>query len=205
MALSTFVYIQDVDNLSDARYAAGMGVELIGFKLDPSNANSLDPIQFKEISEWISGVTIVGEFGNCNPDQVQKLLGDYAIEYILISNIDQLQEFHQLGKPLILQISVNDKTHNDLDSTLNQCSDYVTYFLVQSDKNELSSNDEKLILSLSSRFPFILGYGVHLNNASSIVDQLKLKGISLKGSTEVRPGYKEFDEMADILETLETE
>ncbi len=36
MSLNTFVYIRDVDNLSDARYCAGMGVDMIGFRLDRS-------------------------------------------------------------------------------------------------------------------------------------------------------------------------
>ncbi|WP_332910561.1 hypothetical protein [Algoriphagus boritolerans] len=39
MALSTFVKINSVTNLTDARYGAGMYVDLLGFDLDDSSQN----------------------------------------------------------------------------------------------------------------------------------------------------------------------
>ena len=86
MALKSFVYVSEVDNLSDARFAAGMGVDLVGFKLDPNHENALNKAKFDEISEWIAGVKIVGEFGNTPPDQLTELLDAYKLDYLLIEN-----------------------------------------------------------------------------------------------------------------------
>lgn len=205
MGLSSFVYLSNVDNLSDARYAAGMGVSLIGFRLNPQDENALNAARFKEISEWISGVQLVGEFGNSTSEEVKEALTQFNVDYLLISDESQLQEFAQLDKPLILRIQLTEDTKNDLASTLNYCSGSIDYFLLESEQKELDEEMVKFITKYAAQFPIILGYGVHMENAKSIVSQLKLKGISLKGGSEIRPGYKDFDEMADILDVLEVD
>lgn len=203
MGLSSFVYLRDVDNLSDARYAAGIGVNLIGFRLNPQDDSSLNAAQFKEISEWISGVQLVGEFGDSSPEEVRDALSQFKVDYLMISDESQLHAFTQLDKPLILRMQVNADTKHELASTLNYCSGSIDYFLLESDQKDLDEDMVNFITKYATQFPIILGYGVHMENAKTIVNQLKLKGISLKGGSEIRPGFKDFDEMADILEVLE--
>ncbi len=205
MALSSFVYIGDVENLSDARYAAGMGVDLVGFRLNPNDVKALDAAKFKEISEWISGVNIVGEFGNATPNEVSKLLPEFEVDYLLIEDASMIRDFEPLNKPLILRISMNGDDALDLGATLNYCSGMVEYFLLESDQKELKTHEIELIQTYSKQFPILLGYGITADNASQIISGLDLKGVSLKGAAEIRPGYKDFDEMADILEALEVD
>lgn len=203
MALSSFVYISNVTNLSDARYAAGMGVDLLGFTLDPKNESSLNKQQFAEISEWISGVNIVGEFGDSNPIEVKTLIGDFSLDYLLVSMESDLHAFSMLGIPLIFKIVVSKDNIEGLESTFNYCAGTIDYFLLESDYHELDKSDKRLLKTYASKYPLILGYGIDINNVSAIIHELNLKGICLKGSPELRPGYKNFDEMADILEALE--
>lgn len=205
MALINSVYISNVDNLSDARYSAGMGVDLIGFRLDPHDDSSLSPEKFKEISEWISGVKIVGEFGDTRPDEVEVALDKFKIDYLLISDESQINAFSKFDIPLILSIIVNEKTKSDMSSTFNYCSGYVEYFLLESELNKLDAAEKSFVNSCAINFPIILGYGLEKENVKTIVNELQLQGISLKGSSEIRPGYKNFDEMADILEVLEVD
>ena len=73
MTLRTLVKISSVNNLSDARYAAGMGVELMGFNLDESSGNIVAPEQFRAITGWISGVKLVGEITDTNLEAMDKL------------------------------------------------------------------------------------------------------------------------------------
>ena len=201
MALSSFVYIRDVENLSDARFAAGMGVDLLGFRLDPKDESSLVPEQFKEISDWISGVQFVGEFGNANPEQVRSLIQQLKVDFILVSDILQLQDFSTLGLPLIYRADMADG--NEFPFNLNYYAGIIDYLLLESGQDVLNDSDLKLISALTQDFSVLLGYGVTVGNAKTIAEELNLKGISLKGSTELRPGYKDFDEFADILEALE--
>lgn len=52
-----------LNNLSDARYAAGMWADFTGFCFDPSDASYIEPGKAKEISSWINGPLLCGEFG----------------------------------------------------------------------------------------------------------------------------------------------
>ena len=203
MALSSFVFVSDVDNLSDARYAAGMAVDLIGFKLDPGDESSLSQDQFKEISEWISGVKIVGEFGDQSAEIFKSLLEQFRIDYLLISDETKIQECSSLGIPLILSLNINE--HEDLEGTVNYCSELVDFFVLESSNESISDTNRVLIQNIAQNHPLLLGYGINENNAPSLVSELNLKGIVLKGSPELRPGYKDFDEMADILEALDVD
>ena len=42
MGLKTLVKVSEVNNLSDARYCAGMGVEMIGFSLDENHPKFIE-------------------------------------------------------------------------------------------------------------------------------------------------------------------
>ena len=203
MALKSFVYVSEVDNLSDARFAAGMGVDLVGFKLDPTDAQSLDKAKFDEISEWIAGVKIVGEFGATPPDQVKELLEAYKLDYLLIENEELINEYSLFGVPLILKMQLDDPDH--MSTLLQMGKGIVDYFLIEAQDDTLEANAEGLIRDWSSNFPILLGFGITAQNASSLKESLGIEGIALKGSPELRPGYKEFDELADILEELEVD
>ena len=205
MALGSFVYLSNVNNLSDARYAAGIGVDLVGFRLNPNDGEALNPEQFKEIAEWISGVKIAGEFGDSSAAEVGQYLKNYELDYLMIADASQLHAFAELSIPLILKIHIQNETKDQLTATLNYCSGIIDYFVLESDHDRLDQGEKEIIKTYASQFPILLGYGVNSTNAKSIVDELNLKGISLKGQSEIRPGYKDFDEMADILEVLEVD
>ena len=201
MALKSFVYVSEVDNLSDARFAAGMGVDLVGFKLDPTDEQSLDKAKFDEISEWIAGVKIVGEFGATAPDQVKELLEAYKLDYLLIENEELINEYSLFGLPLILKMQLDDPDH--MSTLLHMGKGIVDYFLIEAQDDTLDAKAQELIRDWSSSFPMLLGFGITAQNVSSLKESLGIEGIALKGSPELRPGYKEFDELADILEELE--
>lgn len=204
MALNTFVYIRHVDNLSDARYCAGMGVEMIGFKLDQNQPESLSQPTFKEISEWISGVKIVGEFGDLSKDQIEAFLTTSTADYLLVPEIGQLEKYSSLSKPLILQMELNSSFDEQL-AALNFSSAALDYLLITSQKDVIDDQDRAKILELSNEYPLLLGFGLTEQNAVGIADELGLAGISLAGSSEIRPGFKDYDELADILEALEVD
>jgi phosphoribosylanthranilate isomerase len=204
MALNTFVYIRNVDNLSDARYCAGMGVEMIGFKLDQSQPGSLSQPTFKEISDWISGVKIVGEFGDLSIDQIQAFITSSTADYLLVPEIGQLEKYASLSKPLILQMELNSSFDEQL-AALNFNSVSVDYLLITSNKDAIDDQDRVKILELSNEYPVLLGFGINDQNAKGLTEQLGLIGISLAGSSEIRPGFKDYDELAEIFEALEVD
>jgi len=204
MALSTFVYIRDVENLSDARYCAGMGVDMIGFRLDSSLENALDTPKFTEISNWISGVKLVGEFGKTPKEKIKDIISNASVDYLLVTEISQLEAHAALEKPLILQIDIH-RSIDDQLSALNYTTAEFDYLLLTSAQSSLNDVDKKIIKELSAQYPVLLGFGIDEQNAMKVIDELNLEGISLAGSSEIRPGFKDYDELADILEALEVD
>ena len=59
--------------------------------------------------------------------------------------------------------------------------------------------------AFSSRYTLIIGSGITPENINFILDECHLKGIELKGSNEDKPGSKDLDELASILEIIQIE
>jgi phosphoribosylanthranilate isomerase len=195
--MNPLVYLRDVNNLSDARYCAAMGVDLIGFRLDPLKEESLTPAKCKEIAGWISGVKIVGEFGSASSEVIKDFLALVNIDFILAESGSDLNILASFEKPLIIQTPMEDLVNGALPG-INQYN--IAYLLLISES--IATNIPKA-KNLNVNFPLILGYGITTENVAALAGDYGFAGISLTGGTEERPGYKDYDEMAEILEVLQ--
>lgn len=199
MALECLVKISSVNNLSDARYAAGMGVGLMGFDLDPGSENFVDPEKFNAITSWISGVKIVGELGVIKAEMAQQLTEQYQLDYLQLDPAIEPDILERSTLPVIMKLSQSDQVH--LSRAFEKFDNLPAWYLLEPD---IPIPDETLqwCVRKASRFPMILGSNVTAENVHEILEW-GFQGIALRGGQEIRPGYKDFDEMADILETLE--
>lgn len=189
MELKTFVKINSVTNLSDARYCASMGVNQIGFCLNSGRENYITPETLKEITQWISGVEIVSEIDNYE----ESLL----TEVVEISSLDSIEYFNNVK--LIVRLNINEAEVNiqQLKQLLN-----LDYLLLVSD-NEKEDLQIDRINQLSKQVPLVLGYGFNAHTINTLLEKVDIKGIALTGSDEIRPGFKDYDQLADVLEAIE--
>ncbi|HNP17093.1 MAG TPA: phosphoribosylanthranilate isomerase [Fulvivirga sp.] len=195
MALKTFVKINSVNNLSDARYCAGMHVDLLGFDLDMASKSYIDLENFEAITGWTSGAQFVGEFGASKQESVSDALTEYEIDYVESNDISVLTSL-KTSKGKILNISID-----AVDDTNWAGIDYI---IIMSTKDFTSEQIAK-IKELSIKNKILLGSGVTADNIESILVATGAHGIALTAGDEIRPGYKDYDELADILEALEVE
>lgn len=205
MALSTFVKINSVTNLTDARYGAGMYVNLLGFNLDRDSDKYVSPELFKDISGWVSGVEFVAEFSHeSNPDMLTILEQYPAISWIEYDRIEELQNLAGKGYSLIYKMNLEEVRHiePDVAKTLSQSG---IIFHVVSQDEVLSDDNFKVIKKLALDCKVILGVGITVENVNSLGEEVGIYGISLSGSDEIKPGLKDMGELADILEKLEIE
>ena len=206
MALKTFVKISQVNNLSDARYCAGMGVEVIGFNLVPDTPQFVAPEKFSEITEWLSGVDFAGEFEGLALQDIQQLLQNYPLQYIQVKDQSLLPELSKEGVPIIFKIDMDQEVDfSVLEKILEAHKEQVSYFLFEGLQDAFDPALLQKILSLASEYPVLLGYGVSPENLFKLVDTYPIKGIALVGEEEIRTGYKDFDKLAEILELLEVD
>ncbi|QHT71551.1 N-(5'-phosphoribosyl)anthranilate isomerase [Rhodocytophaga rosea] len=204
MALKTIVIVNGITNLSDARYCAGMGVEMLGFELDASSPGYVEPQTFKVINEWVAGIKKVGELPRAEYTDLKSLLATYSLDYLQTEDSDNWEELHSAGIPLICKVIWQERwTITDFQQKYKPVAPYVDFFLV-----EVISFTEELLVTIgevTALYPVLLDAGGMLVDVEKLLADTSIKGIALKGSHEIRPGLKDFDQLAQILEQLEVE
>ena len=198
MSLKTLVKVSNVTNLSDARYCAGMGVEMIGFVMDKHSVDYVSSEKMKEIKSWVAGIQVVGETQSIDYEEVKNFVESYEIDVLQISDASLLPQVADLGKPIILKL---DFENEDFENYLERYSQFVEFFLV--DGVELSDFAKYTLKEYSVNYALVLDFGITAENVNSLVEETSFKGIALKGSSEIRPGFKDYDKLSDILEVLE--
>lgn len=205
MALKTFVKINHITNLTDARYCAGMMVDVLGFSLHPSDSNYISPEQFKEITGWVSGVAFAAEFGGQNGIEILETLENYPeITWIEHDRIEELQALAGKGYSLLYKTNLKEIVHLEAEVAKELTEASIKIHLI-TDSEEISPSESESIQRLSQHCQVILGGGIDPNNVLDRISDLSLYGISLDGGNEIKTGLRDFDQMAEVLELLETE
>jgi phosphoribosylanthranilate isomerase len=193
MSLKTFVKVGKITNLSDARYCSGMGVDMLGFRVIPSDADYLTPERFKEFRGWFTGPTVVAEaFGIQSSEEIATIIDNYQPDFIELSVAD-LKNVKISSLPIILSGTADElREVKRLSSSLN--IEYliftniptkeITEQLNASYKLLVEVKEEKELDSLEGISPLITG-------------------ISLHGSPEEKPGLKNYELLSAVLEKLE--
>jgi len=197
--LKTTIKVSNLNNLSDARYCAGMGVEMLGFSMD-----ELDFDKFKEMRGWLAGVQIVGETNSNDISTIIDLVEKYQPDYLEVSDWQNIIEIQRIGKPIILKV---DFATANLPALFQATKGNIEYFLLEN-SDELGIVDDGILSQLdawSFLYPIILGFGIKESNANDLLEQTQLTGFALKGGNEIRPGITDNEKLMNILEILETD
>lgn len=194
MALKLSVKIGDVTNLSDARYAAGMGVDYIGFNINTSTTNYITPKVFKEIVNWISGVGVIGEIGKQTPDSVDEY-PTYLTETTDLGLAKSTDD-------IIFRIEAKELPIEEIKNQLSL--EGIRFFIIELTSHQVKNTIEQLA-ELCAQHPIYISTDFNEAILESVVDKIKPKGIEIKGGLEDQPGFKDYDDIADVLEWLEEE
>ena len=193
MALKTKVKVGSITNLSDARYCAGMGVDLLGFSVSAPDGISLE--KFKEINGWITGPELVIEIDSPeNADElIEQFVGNHVeVEASLLSSLPSLK-----GRSLIVRVDLSD--WKNTSTQLLPFKDSIQYLIV---KNVLDSSI-KTLKEAAQIYSLLLEF----DGKAELEDLLDLpmSGLALKGGNELKPGLKEYDQISSVLEKLEAD
>ncbi|QDH80404.1 phosphoribosylanthranilate isomerase [Echinicola soli] len=207
MALKTFVKISTVNNLSDARYCAGMYVNLMGFNMEEGNKDYMAPEKYQELTEWLSGLEYVGEFEASHPDGILETVKNYkGLSYLQVNEEALLQMLVNTSYKLILKQEI--QSLGELENLVTKAQTYQendVLLLLESENLELNGDASNLVKEIAEKCEVLLGFGLEANTVENVLKDTGVKGIAIKGGDEIKPGLKDFDELADILEALEEE
>lgn len=204
MALKTKVKINRITNLTDARYCSGMYVDILGFSLEEGSPHYVSPTQFQEITGWISGIDYAAEFSDLDAYSIERLLADYpSITWIESEDLDTLVQLASMKKKMIYRVQLE-----DLDTLLPKIDllrDHEITLHVTSNNKSLAIDAESSINHFLNQLKVFLGAGISPANAGSLCELPGLYGFALDSGDEIKPGLRDFDQLAAILESLELE
>jgi phosphoribosylanthranilate isomerase len=195
------IKLGSVTNLSDARFAAAVGVTYIGFCFDPISPFYLPPLKAREIMDWLSGSNLVAEFGNQSAEEISEISHLLKTDAIEVENNLSVEQLLSIGFPVIKKIDVSVLSETDLLEILSQYSDVVDAFHLYSSEYLIPYKDP-FLKEISLSYKIIWGLPLQNENALAVVETFKPFAIHLTGAEEKRPGMKDFDELQAIIELL---
>jgi phosphoribosylanthranilate isomerase len=205
MALKTLVKASEVNNLSDARYCAGMGVEMLGFCLDENHPKFIELARLREISVWVSGVKTVGEFTGDNVLNINYLAEQLNLDFIQLNHTIEPHHIQELKRPVILKLNYSPSNTDALFHDLKKYAPLVEIFLLESEQTDSVAGIENILKEWCSVYKIILGFGIQKEMIEDILQKIKPFGLEVRGGDEIKPGLKNFEELAEVLEALEVD
>jgi|AntRauTorckE5430_2_1112549.scaffolds.fasta_scaffold13593_2 phosphoribosylanthranilate isomerase len=211
--LKTKVKASAVTNLTDARYFAAWEVEWLGFNLDAGSADYIPPSNMEAIREWVDGVKILGEFNLQPADEILSAVDTLnldAVQVGMFTDLQTIKALHEAEVPVIQEMVVQDLSElSAIETQIKANEDQVQYFVLDFSKNsirwaDIQSNALSKLQELSDEFSILLSVDFPAGQIESVLEATAVAGISVRGGEEEKVGYKSFDELDDLFETLET-
>ena len=190
--------IRGINNLSDARYCAGMGADKLTFVLDPTLPGHLDTKTVKELSGWIAGVELIGEFDRLSAPEINAIAAECGLDAVLLRSVRTAAELAEIAPPVYLEISMQKLEDASFLPV------FPTAVVVEAPA-EISAYTFTLLTALGTAHALWLGPGLHPALARDLVGRLPLAGLVLPSGNEVKPGLRDFDQLEAVFEALEME
>ena len=99
--------IRGINNLSDARYCAGMGADKLTFVLDPALPGHLDARTVKELAGWVAGVELIGEFDQLSAPEINALAAECALDAVLLRSYRGPVELAEIAPPVYQELHLD--------------------------------------------------------------------------------------------------
>ncbi len=211
MALRIPVLVRGINNLSDARYCAGMGADGLIFTLDPELPGAIDPATAKELAGWVAGVELIGEFGDTDPEQLVAVAAACGLDRVLLHEAPFF--FPGMHEPLpfpvlretdlltALQALIDPDLAHELRS-----ADFApaggAVLITLPAGSDLVGWQEQLG-ALARQFPLWLGGAFTAADLPGLLDEVRPAGLVLQGGDELKPGLRDFTGLEEIFEALE--
>jgi len=195
------IKLSNINNLSDARFAAAVGIDYIGFCFDADDASYIPPVKAKEIFEWTSGINIVAEFGEQRIDEIKDISELLSVDFIELCNTILPDKLATFQIPIIKKIDLDkfDKVSliSEIEAYKKTC--YAFHLFSASGKEDFYKDTLKVLCEYNL---VIWGLPLTLTNTKNIIDFYKPFALNISGGNEEKPGIKDFDEMNDWLDNL---
>ncbi|SDY95437.1 beta/alpha barrel domain-containing protein [Hymenobacter psychrophilus] len=212
MSLLLPVLVRGINNLSDARYCAGMGADGLIFTLDPSLPGAVDAATVKELAGWVAGVEIIGEFGGTMPvSEINRLVEECSLTRVLLRDSSQpVTAYSALTVPAVLEIpqmaAYDGEYHQQAQKSFTAALPAGFELLTRAlDFGPDASTDEgyRIMAGAAATAPLWLSGSFTPETLPALLAAVQPAGLILQGGDEIKPGIRDFDELEALFEALE--
>lgn len=184
------IYVRQITNLSDARYCAGMGADMLGYVIDPAHPDYVSPKLYQEMSGWVAGPKRVVELAGAHIDH-NELIANYNPDLVHIQS-KFIGDYQLPGLPLIVEINFSES--EDVIRKISDLNLHIAYLLIT------GLSDQSFI----SPYPILVELGGNIPSVIEFVNSYNADGLALQGSREEAPGLKDYDGLSRVLEEFES-
>ncbi|MBH8569404.1 hypothetical protein KB206_10955 [Microvirga sp. STS02] len=190
--------IRGINNLSDARYCAGMGADKLTFVLDPALPGHLDTKSVKELAGWIAGVELIGEFDQLSTHEINAISAECGLDAVLLRTPRTDEELAEIAPPVYLELAA------DSAGLARPLPTSPIGFVLEL-AGSVAPETLAALQQVSAKNPLWLGPGLHPDHARTLATSLPLAGLVFPSGDEVKPGLRDFDQLEAVFEALEIE
>ncbi|NNE30587.1 MAG: hypothetical protein HKN16_13185 [Saprospiraceae bacterium] len=211
--LKTKIKASQISNLTDARYFAAWGVDWLGFSVQPGSSGYIDPTTLTGITSWIEGPDIVAEFDLEESEQIKTVAEKLEINCLQLGHFFPQEDLQKLASfDIIQKLVINEELGEvAVNQFIESRAAWAKTFLLDFEVGGYSFQDLRenncplshdFIRDLVKRHSCLLQISIRPDDIPPILELGSL-GLSLKGGSEEKVGYKSFDELDELFEALE--
>lgn len=213
--LATKVLASGITHLTDARYFAAWEVDYLAFPLGNGVGEAITWDYLNALREWVEGPTIVAELGEIEDGAAwAKVLVEQKITTVLIDSTTSEAASEQLqaaGIQVISHVKVAGyQSAEDVAEAVNThpeaelvMLDFEAGGITYADLEKGHPFDLDALNDLLELRPALLQISAAGVDASTLAEAHMLAGFSVRGSSEEKVGYKSFDDLDLLFESLE--
>ena len=183
------LYVSNITNLGDARYCAGMGVDLLGFDADPSSHDYVSPALYQEIMGWVSGPGRVIQIAS-----PETALAGYDPEYLHVIRVTDAGDSEL---PFILEMTFQ-ASPKDGHFRMSRNPSY----LLLTDLPGNANHVRQTLQNFPKEIKVLVSVPENVK-ADDWYQETGAQGLYLKGSREISPGINDYGRLAEVLERFD--
>ncbi len=195
------IKLGNINNLSDARFAAAAGIDYMGFCFDNTNVNYIPPVKAQQIIEWTTGCFVVAEFGQQSLREITDIVELLNIDIVELNNDLLPDDIKAIDKPIIKKIDISAWSAEAIEKQLNAYADKVDAFHLYNSEHTTQPN-EAWLKNLCATYKIIWGLNTSSDNIPHILHTYQPYALNITGGDEEKTGMKDFEELNLVLDAL---
>ncbi len=212
--LRTRVKAAAVANLTDARYFAALGVDLLGFALEPGATGFVDATTVTAIRDWVEGPQFVGEFGHSTVGDIARQAEALRLDAVQVGPFGKTRQVGvATGLPVYQELILGrDVGPVDAFGIMEASAPNVAAFVLNFSRqsqiwSSLRSSQVwgEWIEEVCAIYPVYLDAPAEVTELPEILADIRPLGLQITGGEEEAVGIKSFEDLDEWFEHLRVE